>query len=318
MGERLPEEAGYRRFGDNQVYKDARLNIEDLQNFVEVAEAGGISPAAQRLGVAKSIVSRRLVRLETELGVQLLARTTRGAALTEAGAAFREYANRILAELDAARETILPNGALRGRFRIAAPVSLGPAYFGPVLAQMARNHPHLSIHTSYSDRIVDLIGEGFDCAIRVGHLQDSNLKARRVGDIYGKLVASPDYIAAHGVPEAPSDLLAHECLMHGAESWRFMDGDKTVAVHPRGSFKADNPIARVAAAIAGLGLGYLPDCVIDEYLASGALVPVMERYPPQPAGIYIVRAPGQHANPKIRVLTDMLIAHIDRRPEAVA
>lgn len=292
--------------------KGARLNIEDLQNFVEVAEAGGVSPAAQRLGVAKSIVSRRLVRLETELGVQLLARTTRGAALTEAGAAFREYAGRMLAELDAAMENILPDGSLRGRFRVAAPVSMGPDCFGPVLARMARQHPLLSIHTSYSDRLVDLVGEGFDCAIRVGHLPDSNLKARRVGDIHGKLVASPDYIAAHGAPQAPDDLLAHECLMHGTESWRFLDGDAIVTIHPRGTFKADNPIARVAAAVEGLGLGYLSDSLIDGHLASGALVPVMERHPPQPAGIYVVRPPGNHANPKIRVLTEILSMHLGR------
>lgn len=290
------------------------MNIEDIQNFVEVAEAGGVSPAAQRLGVAKSVVSRRLVRLETELGVQLVARTTRGAALTEAGAAFREHAMRMLAEFDSAMETVLPTGVLRGRFRVAAPVSLGPAYFGPVLADMARKHPQLSIHTCYSDRMVDLVGEGYDCGIRVGHLQDSNLKARRVGDIFGKLVASPDYVAAHGAPEAPDELLAHECLMHGTESWRFIDGDKVITVHPRGKFKADDPVARVVAAVAGVGLGYLPDCLIDEHLASGALVPVMERYPPQSAGIFVVRPPSQHANQKIRVLTDMLIDYVGKQP----
>lgn len=288
------------------------MNIDDIRNFVEVAEAGGVSLAAQRLGLAKSVVSRRLVRLEAAIGVQLLARTTRGAALTEAGTAFRDHAMRILAELDAAMENVQPAGALRGRFRIAAPVSLGPEYIGPVLAEMARNHPLLSIHTSYTDRVVDLVGEGYDCAIRLGHLRDSNLKARCVGDIHGKLVASPDYVARHGAPDTPDDLLAHACLMHGTESWRFMDGSKTLTVHPRGSFKADHPAARVAAAVSGLGLGYLPDCLIDPYLASGALVQVMASYPPTSAGMYVVRPPSQHANPKIRVLTDMLIAHRDK------
>lgn len=284
------------------------MDIEDLEIFVEVANAGGLSAAAQRLGMAKSIVSRRLSKLETALGVQLLARTTRGAALTEAGTAFRESAARILAELDSARETILPTGDVRGRFRIAAPVSVGPTHFAPVLADMARRHPLLRIHTSYSDRLVDLVGEGYDCGIRVGHLPDSNLLARRVGSIHGKLVASPDYVKAHGAPETPACLLDHQALMQATESWNFLDGDKTMTVRPQGNFKADNPTALVAAAVAGLGLGFLSDSVIAEHLASGALVPVMLRYPPKPMGIYVVRPTGQNAIRKIRILTEMLIA----------
>jgi DNA-binding transcriptional LysR family regulator len=144
------------------------LDLEDLQTFVEVADAGGVSPAARRLGVSKSIVSRRLFRLEAELGIQLLARTTRGASLTEAGATFREHAGRICAEMDVARETILPAGDLRGRLRIAAPLSFGPTHLAPVLAELARRHPLLHVHACYSDRFVDLIGEGFDCAVRYG------------------------------------------------------------------------------------------------------------------------------------------------------
>lgn len=284
------------------------MNIEDLEIFVEVANAGGLSAAAQRLGMAKSIVSRRLSKLETELGVQLLARTTRGAALTEAGTTFRESAVRMLAELDSARETILPTGDVRGRFRIAAPVSVGPTHFAPVLAEMARSHPQLRIHTAYSDRMVDLVGEGYDCGIRVGHLQDSNLLARRVGSIHGKLVASPEYVTAHGAPDTPADLLDHQALMQATESWNFLDGDKTLTVRPQGNFKADNPTALVAAAVAGLGLGFLSDSVIGEHLASGALVPVMVRYPPKPMGIYVVRPPGQNAIRKIRILTELLIA----------
>jgi DNA-binding transcriptional LysR family regulator len=142
--------------------RETTLDIEDLRTFVEVADAGGVSPAARRLGVAKSIVSRRLVRIEAELGVQLLARTTRGAALTDAGTTFREHAARACAEIDAARESILPSGDLRGRLRIAAPLSFGPTHFASVLAEMARRHPQLHVHTAYSDRFVDLVAEGFD------------------------------------------------------------------------------------------------------------------------------------------------------------
>jgi DNA-binding transcriptional LysR family regulator len=285
------------------------MDIDDLRTYVEVADAGGVSPAARRLGVSKSIVSRRLFRLEAELGVQLLARTTRGAALTEAGLTFREHAARVCAEIDIARETILPAGDLRGRLRIAAPLSLGPTLLAPVFSEMARRHPLLHLHACYSDRFVDLVGEGFDCAIRVGYLSDSNLLARHVGPVHGKLVASPNYIRQHGAPETPDELLTHQALMQGTETWQFIDGDKTISIHPRGRFKADNGTALAAAAAAGLGIAWLPDCLIEDYLASGTLVPVMTRYPVPTAGVFVVRPPGQHPARKVRVLTELLIEH---------
>lgn len=283
------------------------MDIDELRTFVEVADSGGVSPAARRLGVSKSVVSRRLLRLEAELGVQLLARSTRGAALTEAGITFRDHAARAYAEIDAAKETILPAGDLRGRLRVAVPLSFGPTHLAPVLAEMARRHPLLHIHAVYSDRFVDLIAEGFDCAIRVGYLQDSNLVARRVGPIYGKLVASPEYIKARGFPEKPEELAAHQALMQGTETWQFMDGDKVITVHPRGRFKADNAVALCAAALAGLGIAWIPDGISGDHVASGALVPVMTGHPPPPAGVYVLRPPGQHTARKVRVLTEMLI-----------
>ncbi|WP_395346448.1 LysR family transcriptional regulator [Variovorax sp. UC122_21] len=288
------------------------MDIEDLRTFVEVASAGGVSPAAVRLGISKSMVSRRLLRLEAELGVQLLARSTRGAALTEAGSTFRDYAAKVCIDIDTAMETILPAGELRGRLRIAVPLSFGPTHFAPMLAEMAKRHPQLHIQTCYSDRFVDLIAEGFDCAIRVGYLEDSNLIARSVGPIHGKLVASPDYISEHGSPEAPDELVAHEALMQGTEAWQLMDGDRIITVRPQGRFKADNGTALVAAAVAGLGIAYVPDWLTHEYIAAGALVPVMTRYPPPPAGAYVIRPPGQHPARKIRVLTELLIEHCER------
>lgn len=291
------------------------MDVEDLQTFVAVADAGGVSAAARRLGLSKSIVSRRLFRIEAELGVQLLARTTRGAALTEAGITFRDHAARASAEIDTARETILPTGDLRGRLRIAMPLAFGPTHFAPVLAEMAHQHPQLQIHSSYSDRFVDLIAEGFDCAIRVGYLQDSNLIAKRIGPIYGKLVASPAYIKMHGSPETPDEIITHQALMQGTETWQFMDGDRIVTVQPQGRFKADNATALAVAAVAGLGIAWIPDCITYDHVASGALVPIMTRYPPPPAGAYVIRPPGQHPTRKIRVLTEMLIEHVARNPE---
>jgi DNA-binding transcriptional LysR family regulator len=290
------------------------LDIEELRTFVEVADAGGVSPAARRLGVSKSLVSRQLARLEAELGVQLLARTTRGAALTEAGVTFRDHAERACAEIDAARELFLPDGELRGRLRVAAPLTFGPTHLAPVLADMAQRHPQLHLHTSYSDRFVDLIAEGFDCAIRIGYLQDSSLIARHVGPIYGKLVASPDYIKRHGLPEKPEELAVHQALMQGTEAWQFMDGEQIVTVRPQGRFKADNGTALIAAALAGVGIAWLPDGLTDQYVASGALVPVMTRHPPPPAGLYVVRPPSQHPARKVRVLAELLIECFGQAP----
>lgn len=285
------------------------MDLEDLTTFVAVADAGGVSPGARRLGVSKSIVSRRLFRLEEDLGVQLLARTTRGAALTEAGVTFRDHAARVVAEIEAARESILPTGELHGQLRIAAPLSFGTTHLAPVLAELARRHRLLGVNTCYSDRFIDIVSEGFDCAVRVGYLSDSNLIARRIGPIRGRLVASPAYIKEQGEPKAPEDILRHQALLQGTEAWHFIDGDKKVTIHPQGRFKADNGGALAIAAIAGLGIAALPDFLTEAALASGALVSVMTRYPLPEAGIFLVRPPGRHPPRKVRVFTDLLVEH---------
>jgi DNA-binding transcriptional LysR family regulator len=179
----------------------------------------------------------------------------------------------------------------------------------PVFAEMARRHPLLHVHASYSDHFVDIVGEGFDCAIRVGYLNDSNLIARRVGAVHGKLVASPDYLKAHGSPETPDELVTHQALMQGTETWQFLDGDKTISIHPQGRFKADNGTALAAAAVAGLGIAWLPEHLIKSCLDSGALVQVMARYSVPTAGMFVVRPPGQHSTRKVRVLTELLIKY---------
>lgn len=234
------------------------MDIEELQTFVEVAAAGGISPAALRLGVSKSIVSRRLARLEGELSAQLLSRNTRGATLTEAGATFREYAAKACSEINLGKETIQAKGELRGRLRVSAPLAFGSSYFAPVLAELAQRYPLLQIDAGYSDQFVDLIAEGFDCAIRLGHLQDSNLVARYIGPIHGIVVASPGYIDKHGAPKTIEDLLSHQALIRSTGSWQFKDGENTVSVRPQGRFMADNSTVLVAAALAGVGIAYLP------------------------------------------------------------
>jgi DNA-binding transcriptional LysR family regulator len=170
------------------------------------------------------------------------------------------------------------------------------------------------VHAAYSDRFVDLVGEGFDAAVRVGYLADSNLVARRIAPFRGKFVASPEYIAAHGAPRTAEELLEHACVMQGTESWRLVREGKTIAVRPHGRFKADNGVALAAAALAGVGIAALPDFLIDEHIASGALVPVLADSPPPEAGIYVVRPPGKFAPRNVRVLIDILVEHFGGGP----
>ena len=283
------------------------MEIEDSQAFVAVADAGGLSPAAVRLGVSKSIVSRRIARLEKSLHARLLNRTTRGAALTEAGASFREHAVRIAAEADAARDAVSPDGKVRGRLRVAAPLSFGATHFAPVLAELASRHPELEIQSSYSDRLVDLVAEGFDAAIRLGMLDDSNLVARRIATFGGNLVASPAYLARRGTPRTPDDLLVHDAINRVNDEWPLLHDGRVIRIHPRARFTADNGAALVPAALAGLGIALLPDFLIAGHLASGALVAVLPDYPMPEAGVYVVRPPGGSASCKVRVLIDILV-----------
>ena len=286
------------------------MDLGDVRAFLEVADAGGVSPAARRLGVSKSIVSRRLARVEQALRVQLLSRTTHGAVLTEAGAAFREHAARIAVELDSAQEAIAPAGDLRGLLRIAAPSSFGPIHLAPVFAELARRHPLLHVHAAYSDRFVDLVAEGFDASVRLGFLPDSSLVARRICMIRRKYVASPSYIATHGAPMTPDDLPSHDALTFADRGvWRFMNRGTPILRRPRGRFKADNGDALLAAALAGLGVARLPDFLIEPHVASGALAPVFTDYPPPDGGLYVLRPPGDFPARKVRVLTDILLEY---------
>ncbi|QDE41297.1 LysR family transcriptional regulator [Luteibacter pinisoli] len=282
------------------------MEIEDLRIFVEVADAGGINSAARRLGLAKSIVSRRLLRLEEELGAELISRTTRGAVLTEAGMSFRDQAADICARIDAARDEMSPNGDIRGLLRIAGPASVG-TYFASALAEFARRHPALSIHTRFSDQYVDLVAEGFDCAIRVGYMPDSNLVARKIGSLPMRLYASPEYIAENGAPEYPGDILKHAAITAGTNSWVFSDGTQSFTVNPQGRFMADNAYVLTEAAAAGLGIVAMGAMIADPYVQDGRLLPIMTRYTLPDVGIFVVRPQSQHTPRKVRVLIDLMV-----------
>ncbi|MDP3855096.1 LysR family transcriptional regulator [Phenylobacterium sp.] len=292
------------------------MDLDDIQAFVEVAEAGGFGRAGLRLGLSKSMVSRRVSRLEGELGAQLLSRTTRGVALTEAGLDFKEHADRVLAELEAARDVVAQRGEeIVGSLRVAAPLSFGMTHLAPVMAELAVRHPKLHIDASYSDRYVDLIGERFDVAVRLGVLADSSLIARRIAPINGAVVASPAYLERCGAPKTPEDLIGHEALLQSNEVWRFKDGKKLVTIRAEGRFKADSGQALVAAAVAGLGVALLPTFLAGPSIEKGELVPLLLDYPIPEAGLYVVRPPpAGHMPGKVRALTDLLVERFGGEP----
>lgn len=296
--------------------RNAAVELDDIRAFVEVAEAGGFGRAGTRLGLSKSMVSRRVARLEAELGARLLSRTTRGVAVTEAGVEFKEHAERVLAELDAARDALAQRGdEIVGSLRVAAPLSFGMSHLAPVLAELAVRHPKLQIDASYSDRYVDLIGERYDVAVRLGTLEDSSLVARRIAPIKVAVVASPAYLAAHGAPQRPEDLTSCEALMQGSEVWRFQDGRKTITLRPEGRFKADNGQALLAAAAAGLGVAMLPTFLAGPAIERGEVVPLLMDFPMPEAGLYVLRPPpAGHMPGKVRALTELLIERFGGKP----
>jgi DNA-binding transcriptional LysR family regulator len=292
------------------------IDLEDVRAFVEVAETGGFARAGRNLSLSTSMVSRRLDRLEAELNARLFTRSTRGVALTEAGQNFRPYADRVLADLEAARDAVSQEGdEITGVLRIAAPLSFGTMHLAPVLAELAIRHPRLSIDTDYSDRLVNLIAERFDVAIRVGALPDSSLIARKIAPIHAALVASPAYLARAGEPRTLKDLEAHEAVLQHGAAWRFPEGAGDISARMRVRFRANagEPVAR--AAEAGLGITALPTFLTGEAIAAGRLVRILPDVKFPDLGLYVVRAPpAGHTPAKIRALNELMVEKFGGEP----
>ncbi len=283
-------------------------DLDDIRAFSEVAQTGSLTRAGARLGMSKSMVSRRLSRLETELGTPLLARTTRGMSLTEAGSDFRPFADRIVAELEAGRDAVSRQGEASGRLRLSAPLSFGSTHLAPVLAELALRHPRLEISASYSDRLVDVVREGFDAAVRLGNLADSSLIARRIAPVHALAVASPAYLARAGTPHTPAELTGHETIPHGDQTWEFLKGGRRFTFRPRGRFTADSGPAELAGVVAGLGIAVMPAFLVGPAVQRGEVTTILDDFEIPPAGLYVVRPPPAEPVPtKVKVLTDILV-----------
>jgi DNA-binding transcriptional LysR family regulator len=281
--------------------------IEELRVLVAVADLRSFARAARRLGVSTAQASKLIARLEDRLNSRLLNRTTRDVSLTESGRAFHARARALVEEFDqlerSAQEAAMPRGLLK----ISAP---SIQQLGPVLVDFARAFPDVGLEVSFTNRMVNLVEEGFDAAVRIGTLADSSLVARKLATIRTVAVASPDYLAGHGVPKKPEELQKHDLILDlnfvDPYIWSFGSGAKRIEVRVAGRLRFASPYICLAAAGAGFGIARAPAFAAAEDLRSGRVVTLLTKYEPEPATVYAVYPHARHLASKVRVFVDFL------------
>ncbi|KDN96245.1 LysR family transcriptional regulator [Hydrogenovibrio marinus] len=286
--------------------------LEKIEIFIRVVEAGGIGKAAEQLNMAKSAVSRRLSELEDELGAKLIHRTTRSSNLTEAGLRFYEKALGVVSAFSELTQSVnVDDQSLSGSLRIAVPLSFGMLHLTRVFDQFMRAYPGIHLDIDFSDGEVDLISSGFDMAIRISDLKDSSMQARKIAPIRFGLVASPEYLEQHGAPQSLQDLKNHQLLKYGNDgmnSWRLTDinGEKhDISFSTR--LQANNGEFLKEMAKAGHGIVMEPTFIIWKDLQSGSLVPVLENYYRPEIYVYAVYPRNRFVSKKTRMMIDFLL-----------
>lgn len=289
--------------------------IEDFEAFIAIVESGSLTAAAATLQRSLQSVSRSLAALEQHVGVELLQRTTRGSSASATGLEFYQRLKPAIvaineAKIAAARGIAEPTGELR----ISAPVHFGPDYLVPIIAEFMTQYPHVSVDLELSDAFVDLSAEQIDLAVRIGDLPDSGLRARRLGALRRVVFASPSYLERHGVPEHPSELARHRCVVRTVDSrpglWRFRVDGKPHSVTVQGTFRSNTMSALYAAVTAGLGLGYSPLWQIKDLVDTGKVCVVLEALEPTPVPIHILWRDSASVPAKVRVFVDFLVSRL--------
>ena len=277
-----------------------------MDEFVAVATCGSFAQAAKILQVPTSTVSRAVARLEEQVRAQLFYRTTRKVVLTDNGRLFVEHCRRIIAEREEAFAALSANGEPGGELRITCSTALGERFVAPIVQDFCAAWPQLSVTLDLSNRIVDMIAEGYDLAIRTGDLTDSRMVRTRIAGRRLYSCASPDYLARAGKPERIEDLDAHNCLAGSAAHWHFSVEGADRIVRPRGRWRCNSGEAVARAALAGMGICQLPDFYVLRPLASGALVEILPEYRRPEEPIWAVYPERRHLMPKVRLLVDSL------------
>lgn len=290
-------------------------SLEDYTAFVAIVEQGSLTAAARQLGRSLQAVSRALGALEQELGVELIARTTRRLRPTDAGLTFHARIKTALADIAFARDELAKTGAkLAGRVRVGASTQFGPAYLLPVLTAFMERYPAVEVEFALNDRPVDLIEEALDLAVRIGALPNSSLKARRLGAVRRVVFGAPGYFAAHGRPNRPSDLVEHACVLRrtagATEMWMFGQGKTPEQIEVRGRFRSDSPTARNEAVAAGLGIGIAPLYQVRPLLGSGRIELLLTAHEPLPIPVHIVWPSGPAMPNRTRALVDFIAARL--------
>lgn len=296
----------------------ATIDLNDLAAFIRVADAGSFSRAARAAGVPTSTMSRAVQRLEEALGVGLLQRTTRKVALTREGAFLREQSAGALGALSSATKAVIDlQDQPQGLLRIAAPPDLGHVLFAELLADFSERYPAVHVEVELSARLVDLVGESFDVALRAGSLRDSSLVARKLTELAGFLVASPAYAQRLGLPAAPAELARHECVLFrardGQATWRLCSKRGAAAVAVHGGISADDFGLVQALALAGAGVAMVPWILCREDLRAGRLVRVLPEWELRGGALFLVTPPGRHVPAKVAVFREMAVEYFSRR-----
>jgi DNA-binding transcriptional LysR family regulator len=281
---------------------------ERIEAFVEVVRLGNFSAAARQLQVSSSHISRLVSQLEQQLGTQLLYRTTRQIRLTDSGALYYESCRQLFegfkdAELALDHHQTNPTGLLK----ITAATTFGERYVAPLVNDFHALYPQLKVSMHLSNRQVELIDEGYDIAIRMGVLKESTLVARRLCDRREFVVASPEYLARHPQPQTLAELEHHNCLIGSRDHWLFWDKGARKDLVVTGNWQANSGPALVDAALKGIGLAQLPDYYVTEYLASGQLVSVLDRYQFTDTGVWIVYPQQRYLAAKVRLFIDFMV-----------
>lgn len=295
--------------------------LETIRVFIAVAETAGFASAARNLGLSAPAVTRAVAAVEERLGVRLFQRNTRQVRLTEAGERFLKDAKRILGELeDAEASAAGSHGEPRGALAVTASVMFGRMFVAPVLMDFLDSHAAVTARLVLLDRVVNLIEEGFDVAVRIAHLEDSSLSAQRIGVVRRVVVASPDYLARHGTPQLPADLRRHRAVLSSqvgaAESWSFpAAGGDTDVIDVPSQLVANSAEVAIQAAIASRGLTRVLSYMVAPAVRAGQLRVVLDQYEPPFIPIHLVHAEGRRANAKIRAFVDFAAARL--RADAV-
>jgi DNA-binding transcriptional LysR family regulator len=293
----------------------SQVDLVDVLSFVRVVETGSFARAAERMGLSKPVLSRRVARLEAQLGARLLTRTARGAKPTDIGQSYFARAAGVLAELESAQEVVAQAVTqIAGPIRLSGPISFGVAHLNAALAEFAQLHPRVELDVHLEDRAVDLADGGYDLAVRIGNLSDSALIARRIAPVHKVVVASPAYLGRRGRPEQPSDLSDHDILLYANESWRFRGprGSESPRVHP--VLRTNSGDMLFQAAEAGLGLCLLPSFIAAPGIERGTLEAVLRDFDPGHAALHAVMPPGRAATARVRALVDFLVARFGPEP----